>query len=108
MSAFIEAAEWDWVTSHKTRDLVLHHLATVVDPAKADDDWQAAGVASCGMRARFSIAGMLSRMGAERCPACCDALGWPHGVGAPKNDEALRPLVEARLSGALVNGGEDV
>lgn len=93
---FMETVEWNWASSHRQRDLYLHHIASLDDPAKADYDWQGEGVASCGLRAHFSIAGIMSRMYAERCPGCCDALGWPHGTGAPKNDDALRPLVLER------------
>jgi hypothetical protein len=43
------------------------------------------GVAVCGAQGRMHMPGVLSRMGARRCPLCCDALGIPRGAGAPGN-----------------------
>jgi hypothetical protein len=92
-------AEWDWVVGGTGRSKFLHHLASFDDPKQAGDDWGGPGVASCGYRNDwFCIPGIFTRMGAERCPRCCKAVGFPVGVGSPKNDEALRPLVEARIA----------
>lgn len=40
---------------------------------------------------------LLSPHEAPRCKRCCKLTGTPQGFGSPKNDEALRPPVEARL-----------
>lgn len=96
MSDYREVAEWDWVQFvHGDH---LHH------PAELDhDDWtheevQGHGRASCGRRGWMMIPGTFSRLGAPRCRQCCAAVGYPPGTGSPKNDDALRPLVEARLA----------
>ena len=91
----VTAAEWDWVYTASPSGRRLHHVAEWDDPTS--DEPQGDGRTTCGVRGRLSIPGLLSRMGMERCKRCCDALGWPHGIGSPKNDEALRPLVSARL-----------
>lgn len=90
-----ELFEWDWAQK-SGRSVMLHHVASFTfDP---EYETSALGVASCGIESRFSIPGFISRMDAKRCPKCCDALGWSRGVGSPKNDDRLRPWVEARLA----------
>ena len=96
---FAVVAEWDWVYTGTRDGMRLHHLATIVNPVTADADWRADGVSTCGLRKWWMIPGIFSRMGMPRCANCCARLGWPRGAGSPKNDEALRPLVEARLEG---------
>lgn len=98
MTSFAELAEWDWaVTLGGDR---LHGIASL----EGADVWEREGhqpaMAFCGLRTLFTIPGIFTRMGAERCSRCCDKLGWPRGTGSPKNDPTLRPLVEARLAGA--------
>ena len=87
-----DLSEWDWVVG--AEDL-LHHMNT--------DDWDdetgGPGVTTCGLSYDWwCIPGIFTRMGAMRCEQCCDALGYPHGKGSPKNDDACRPLVEARIA----------
>lgn len=97
-SEFRTLAEWDWVYT-ATGDR-LHHCAEVLDDTDAGlAGVNAVGRTTCGIQGRFFIPGMLSRMGMDRCARCCDRLGWPRGTGSPKNDDALRPLVEARIGG---------
>lgn len=87
---FREIARWDWVITPAGG--VLHHVA---DWHRVDDvEWTATGRTSCGLVGRVTIPGLLSRMGLSRCKRCCDKLSWPRGIGSPKNDPALRPLVE--------------
>lgn len=60
------------------------------------DDWDGDPVDStalCGVGFRQTIPGLFSRMGARRCPDCCDRLGYPHGVGSPKNDPECRRIL---------------
>lgn len=91
-----ELFEWDWAyTSHGWR---LHHVASFTFDAEYETS--AEGVASCGLAARFALPGFISRMQMARCAGCCDRLAIARGVGSPKNDQALRPWVEARLRGA--------
>ena len=96
---FAVVAEWDWVYTWTDGGRHLHHLATILGPVTADAGWGADGVSTCGLRKRWVIPGVLSRMGMPRCAHCCARPGWPRGDGSPKNDEALRPLVEAKLEG---------
>lgn len=94
---FRNLAEWDWVYL-SDRPRRLHHLSGFEDdPHKHYASVSAIGTSTCGIEGRFHIPGMFSRMGMPRCARCCDRLGWPRGVGSPKNDKALRPLVEARI-----------
>lgn len=94
----VELAEWDWVTDGKSR--CLHHLASIEGTvADWDDCAGGPGVASCGRVGEWwTIPGLFTRMGANRCRSCCKAVGYPWGKGSPKNDDACRPLVEARLA----------
>ena len=97
MSDFQGLAEWDWVYSPVNRYRTLHAI-TEADWDTLDREWGGHAVMACGREGRVSIPGMFSRMGANRCRACCKAMGFPTGKGSPKNDDACRPLVEARLA----------
>lgn len=97
--ALSELAEWDWVYGAHDGYRVLHH-PTKYNAATMEEQCAALATTSCGVRALWEIPGFLSRMDALRCDECCDRLGWPRGQGSPKNDNALRPLVEARLAAA--------
>lgn len=92
----VSLAEWDWVMTWSGH--VLHHLAAVKRPIMFDSMSQGEGRTSCGITGQLCIPGIFSRMGAPRCKRCCKKLGWPQGVGSPKNDHNLRPLVEERLA----------
>ena len=90
-----QLAEWDWAISPYGR--ILHYPLEIDNRETLDHDWYAKGKAACGfVPLYFSIPGMFTRMGAKRCDKCCDALGYPRGVGSPKNDDACRPMVHAR------------
>jgi hypothetical protein len=85
--------EWDWVVN--TTNAVLHAPRVWDDPHyEARDDH---GQTVCGYRGPLYIPGMGSRFGVPRCRTCCRITGMPPGKGSPKNDDACRPLVEARL-----------
>lgn len=90
----VELGEWDWWQPATGRKL---HAATVeINPDYDTAGW---GRTACGRGLLWlSIPGVFTRMGAKRCVLCCDALGYPHGTGSPKNDPACRPLVEARIA----------
>ena len=91
-----EIAEWDWITS--SRSEYLHAPEDWHDPEYGAYDEHAR--TACGNRGWYSIPGLFSRMGAERCRRCCKARGYPTGTGSPKNDDECRPLVELRLGKA--------
>lgn len=108
---FISIARFDWLelgdgdsTFHA--DNKLH--------AVRDEDWtqdHRAGMEqewavlcpvrlACGeVAASAWIPGVFTRMGAERCKGCCRALGYPEGVGSPKNDQACRALLGLPAAG---------
>ena len=87
-----ELAVYDWVAT--PTGMYLHQLASFDDPAKAEYDWGGPGRTTCRRHSAWlSIPGMFSRMGGRRCARCCDLAGFPRGVGSPKNDPDLRPLV---------------
>ncbi|MEU3683734.1 hypothetical protein AB0E99_22740 [Streptomyces sp. NPDC030592] len=45
--------------------------------------------AACGMRRRWWLPGLFSRLGRRRCTPCCTALGIPPGYGTPANEADL-------------------
>ncbi|MCM8548932.1 hypothetical protein [Streptomyces sp. STCH 565 A] len=45
--------------------------------------------AACGMRRRWWMPGLFSRLGRRRCTPCCTALGIPAGYGTPANEADL-------------------
>jgi hypothetical protein len=92
-SEFLDLCELDWAQT--PTGTILHAVASF----DGDDDLVPVGglgVTVCGRRGRLSIPGMFMRMHAPRCRACCRALGYPDGVGSPKNNENCRALAEAR------------
>jgi hypothetical protein len=91
-------AEWDWVVIQED-DEYIHAIAEVASTTDVEVDWGGPGSTACGLRSAWlSIPGLFSRMGAERCPKCCEATGMPQGRQSPKNDDACRSLVEKRLA----------
>jgi hypothetical protein len=90
-----ELGEWDWWVLPTWNRL---HAAEEFNY----DQWPVGdGRTACGRRGRLALPGILTRMGAHRCDHCCDRLGFPRGIGSPKNDKACRPLAEQRIA-ALV------
>lgn len=97
-----QLVEWDWLYG-KPRYRVLHH-GTQPAEAVGQDDWPVEGfgvATACGLTLRWAaIPGIFSRLAVPRCAKCCAKLGYPRGNGSPKNDDACRPLVEARIAAA--------
>lgn len=85
----------DWVMSLSGR--VLHRaILTPQDDAELTESGQLRGWfdAACGANlSGVVIPGVLTRLATPRCGRCCDALGYPRGVGSPKNDPACRALL---------------
>lgn len=100
-----ELVEWDWVYTLSRGAARLHHL-TEGDLDALENQGSTAGRASCALTTRFAIPGIFSRMGRKRCSRCCTRLGYPQGTGSPKNDDACRPLVEARLAALAEDAGQ--
>ncbi len=93
-----ELAELDWVVAPTGRG-VLHHIA---ESEPDEDEWRFDNVVtSCDRKMTAAyIPGLFTRMGAKRCDRCCDRVGYPRGIGSPKNDDACRPLMKARIKAA--------
>jgi hypothetical protein len=89
-----QTAEWDWVWLGAGN--VLHAVGELDNAATADADWYGDGSTECGRRGVMTIPGLFSRMGAYRCVRCCKATGMPEGQQSPKNEDACRPIAEAR------------
>jgi hypothetical protein len=98
---FISVAANDWLTD--TAGPLLHAPPAAWTAEQRDDmdaDWsvQHPVTFACGQQAAGAwIPGLLSRLGAERCPGCCDTLGYPQGTGSPKNNETCRQLLGLEL-----------
>lgn len=88
-----EVVEWDWVVMGDGRKL---HAPKVWDDPRYNA-YTEDGETWCGRRGWLSIPGVFTRMGARRCGMCCQATGMPPGKGSPKNDDACRPIAEARI-----------
>ena len=84
--------EWDWWVFQRGN---LLHAATV----STSDEYEpyGEGKTECGRSGWLSIPGMIYRMRVPRCGRCCAKLGYPNGMGSPKNDGQCRPLVTRRL-----------
>lgn len=67
----------------------LHRLAS--GARFTNRDWydgrrvEGVGYGVCGVAGKFRMPGFVSRMGSQRCPACCRSVGIPGGYGAPYN-----------------------
>ena len=86
--------EWDWVVTRSHGR--LHAPLVWEDPeyhAMVPD-----GRTVCGVSGELHIPGFFSRLGLPRCQRCCAMTGMPPGRGSPKNDDACRPLVQARIA----------
>lgn len=89
---------WKQAWKHQ-RGSRLHRLAridecdvldAVGDP---DDVTHVRGAACCGAEGIFEMPGILSRLGAPRCPACAAAAGVDaRRRGIPGNGEAAGPM----------------
>lgn len=92
-----ELARYDWVVAYEMQfSRVIHQLAAFDDPELAEDEWGGQGRTSCGLKTYLCIPGLFTRMDAPRCKTCCKIAGFPEGIGSPKNDDDLRPLVGLR------------
>lgn len=78
--------EWDWGIA--THGKMLHHAASLTFQSDYGET-SGEAVTSCGRKLWLMIPGIFTRMGAPRCDKCCDALGYPRGIGSPKNDDRI-------------------
>lgn len=85
---FREIIRRDWL--YYARHRILHA------PAEFEVvGWHAENVTfACGRKASSAnVPGIFSRLKLTRCAQCCDRLGYPRGVGSPKNDDQCRELL---------------
>ncbi|MFC0626153.1 hypothetical protein [Kribbella deserti] len=89
-------ADYDWV--HLVKGNLLHHPK--LTPEQHQECEESGGIYNepvtldCGIEVTtIMIPGMFTRMGAQRCPACCAATGLPPGKGSPKNDDECRKVL---------------
>lgn len=82
-----------WLVSGKERRLhaVRGHELTAERMRDAIDDVRLIPArAVCGLRRRWWMPGLFSRLGRRRCVPCCRALVFPTGYGTPANEEDLK------------------
>ncbi|MFJ4624264.1 hypothetical protein [Streptomyces sp. NPDC088812] len=84
-----ENAEHWWLCCGKWR--VLHAIPgrTITREAMRDSIDENAPIrarAACGLRRRWWMPGIFSRLDRSRCAACCATLGIPPGNGTPANE----------------------
>jgi hypothetical protein len=86
---FREIARYDWLVSKTGQQLHSAGRYTF------DPNWMAAEVTfACGRTTDMAfIPGMGDRLSAPRCDGCCDATGFPRGVGSPKNNNECRRML---------------
>jgi hypothetical protein len=87
-----EIAGYDWLVANEDvgDDGHLHAPGDVTFAG-----WSATGTTACGLVSEgLFIPGLGDRMGAPRCPRCCEATGMPQGTGSPKNDDACRAVLD--------------
>lgn len=78
-----------WVKTEKGRK--IHCVPDVIDeegrwPDPFLEDPGAEATALCGKASKFYAPGIFTRLHAQRCYECCDALGIPPGFGTPLNE----------------------
>lgn len=88
--------DMDWLIDDGEGDRPIHALSRYalneVRERYEEAEWQWITTA-CGQTMHAGIPGLFTRMGATRCEKCCDALGMPHGIGSPKNDDTCRAIL---------------
>jgi hypothetical protein len=70
-----------WLVTPRWRR--LHRISNIA--YQNDERISGDGVSCCGIRGRFTMPGIFSRMDLPRCDRCCRAAGIPAGEGAPFN-----------------------
>jgi hypothetical protein len=82
-----------WLVAGKERRLHAirgHDLPAETMRAAIDDVRPVPARAVCGLRRRWWMPGLYSRLGRRRCMPCCRALVFPPGYGTPVNENDLQ------------------
>lgn len=96
-----ELVDYDWLipSSGRPSRARLHHARVGQGLSGYDDTAWGDVTAACGRVLPFAvIPGVFSRMSVPRCAKCCDVLGYPRGVGSPKNDDRCRELLGLKVT----------
>ncbi|MHB9862159.1 hypothetical protein [Streptomyces sp. YIM S03343] len=85
-----ENSEHWWLVCGKWRR--LHAIpGPLISPEQMrdsiDDVQPVPARAACGIRRRWWMPGLFSRLGRRRCTPCCHALSIPTGYGTPANEQ---------------------
>jgi hypothetical protein len=102
---FVSLARYDWLVSKSWNRLHWADLSGLSSEDKqATADYWGVSVPvrlACGRTAAsLWIPGIFSRMGAPRCAGCCRALGYPAGIGSPKNSDGCRKMLGLPVAGS--------
>ncbi len=82
-----------WLVSGKERRLHAvrgHDITADQMRAAIDEGRQISVQAVCGLRRRWSLPGLFSRLGRRRCTPCCRALVLAPGYGTPANEASIK------------------
>jgi hypothetical protein len=82
-----------WLVSGKERRLHAirgHELTPAAMRSAIDECRLISARAVCGLRRRWWMPGLSSRLGRRRCVPCCHALVLPPGCGTPANETDLQ------------------
>lgn len=70
---------------------VLHRVGKIVWHDEYGEMVAGQGMTVCEKAGFLQVPGIFARMGLERCPACCAAMGVPAGKGNPFNEGVKEP-----------------
>jgi len=83
----------DWLQIDGGR--LLHHATITHIEPDYETEWHGVRL-DCGQRVEWAcIPGILTRIGARRCAACCEINSYPTGKGSPINEHVCRAMIEA-------------
>jgi hypothetical protein len=77
---------------HAIRD---HQVSPEQMRTAIDECGPIAARAVCGLRRRWWMPGLFSRLGRRRCVPCCRTLDIPPGYGTPANEASLKENTNA-------------
>lgn len=87
-----------WLVSGKWRRLhAIHGQEVSAEQMRGaiDDLRPIPARAMCGLRRRWEMPGLFSRLGRRRCVPCCRALVFEPGYGTPANESHRKEKTDA-------------